>query len=133
MPHIVAVFDPQWVIRAVIDTARADVPVRYFGEVVPNLEAILTGLRTRRAESLQPEKDESGCVTGYVTKGFGEEGYDQAVADECKRAGFRAAVISTELLPLIQQIPEPARMQVLPEVLFMEDELAREVLARMGL
>lgn len=132
MPHIVAVFDSEWAVQAVIDVAQAGLPTQYSGESPGRLEGLLEALRSRRAESLQPEKDESGCVVGYVTKGFGEVGYAEAVADECKRAGFRAAVIVADLLPLIQRIPAAARVQALPDVLFMEEELAREVLTRMA-
>lgn len=133
MPHVVAIFDPEWVCEAAVDTDESALPVQYFTAAAQEpLERLVSALRGRAADSLQPEKDESGCVTGFVQKTFGQEGYAAAVADECKRAGFRAAVVAKDVLPLIRTVPAELRPQVLPEVLYMEPDLAREVLTRMA-
>lgn len=131
MPHLVGIFDPEWVLQACIDTSDPGLPVTATtGPVEAPVQALATALTTRPAESLQPEKDESGCVTGFISRAFGEPGYAQAVCDEYKRAGFRAYGIDAALLPFLPRIPQAARGQVLPEVLFMEPELAAEVLTQ---
>ncbi len=131
MPQRIGIFNAEWECEAIIDVDQVDLPVQYISAGNSVLISLVEQLRTRPAESLQPQKDESGCVTGFVTRKYGEVGYAQAVADECKRIGLRSVVVEADLFPLLQQLPTEARSQVLPEVLFMDHDVAQEVLGRM--
>ncbi len=131
MKHILGIFNPEWELVAVVEFAGSDMHLRTLGE--HSCEQIvvdtLTRLRGNAAESRQPEKDETGCVTGFKSFTPEEDGYIGAVGDELRKVGARVFEFDAELEALVRLIPVPARQQLLPEVLFMEASLAREVLS----
>lgn len=126
----IAIFNNAWQVIAFISQEGADMLNTCDGQDKNLLSWVLAQLEDRDPQLMEPVKDESGCITGFVSVGRGEPRYLEAVRDELRRVGLRAHEVATSLVPLFSEISsnkafEHFRTQVVPEVLGLDEEHAK--------
>lgn len=129
----IAIFNKEWQSVAFV-SANALQVLNFCDEQDKSLLAwVLDQLKERDPQLMEPVKDESGCITGFLSVGKGEPRYLEAVRDELKRVGLRAYEVPDVVVPLLIQTSENPvfnhiRLQIVPEILGLDAEHAKTAL-----
>ncbi len=131
-PEIV-VFNNVWQAIAIVSATDFNILDHCDEQDKSLIQWVLQQLVDRDPQLMEPVKDESGCITGFLTVGKGEPRYLEAVCDELRRVGLKAHKVAHSLVPLFTTISKnnkyaPILPQVVPEVLGLDDEHAKLVL-----